>query len=156
MEKTEYVISPHWIFCRKVSVSLCPWWVMEWIHRLWWELWMWRRCDDGWTASATGLPWKATKKMNSAGSGFDLWASNYINSGQGRLPGRTATVGQGHTWLLQVDSHLDRDATQGKHLSWWEKLVLNAFLSPTNLNMLIIQFLLMCLFSLLVDFSAAF
>lgn len=43
-----------------------------------------------------------------------------------------------------------------KYLSWWEKLVLNALLSPINLNMLIIQFLLMCLFSLLVEFSAAF
>lgn len=37
-------------------------------------------CDDDWGASTTRLPWKTTKKMNSARSGFDLWASNYINS----------------------------------------------------------------------------
>lgn len=70
--------------------------------------------------------------------------------------GRTATVIQGHTWLPPSGFTFSRDATQEKYLSWWEKLVLNALLSPINLNMLIIQFLLMCLFSLLVEFSAAF
>ena len=99
MKKTDYVISTQRIFCRKVSVSLCPWWVMEWVHRPWCELWMCQPCDDGWRASATGLPWKTIKKMSLAGSGFDLWASNYINSRQGRLLGRTVTLIQGHTWL---------------------------------------------------------
>ena len=67
-----------------------------------------------------------------------MTASEQIRIQRQRAPTKTTCVTSGGTPLS------------------WERLVLRAFLSPINLNVLVIQFLLIRLFSLLVEFSAAF
>lgn len=95
------------------------------------------------------------------GSGFDLWASTYINSGVGNYWEEQSQCFKDTHNCLQADSNLDTErhlqkcvTSKGAPLTL-EKAGL-VFPSLINLNMLIMQFLLICLFSLLVEFSDAF